>query len=248
MKHTERWLTISVIVIALTILLLIIQMLGNYSDEVNRVNTTREDVNTATGDSESSFPIEEGPYREICKDLSISEIVEMPESLYCGGYKLEITGVDITRENKGWILDKELLEGKADFTENGDIQSEEQYIVIHMKLTAYEEYLPYVEEGKTSELYLNTMNLFLFTEEQEEIEGFFEPVGLSKSNGLDDKSTYRMELKYGVPQEIDMIFIDSANVLGTEENPIIVLKVNPSGIEYGSAPDLRKGMVLDVPN
>ncbi len=255
MKHTERWLTISLIVVGLTILLLGFRLLRNYSAEVSRANATTEPVSTDTA-SEDSDPAdetegstEESPDRELCRALNISETVEMSEPLYCAGYKLEVTGVDVTRENRDWIMIDGLLEGLADFAENGDILSEEQYIMVHVRLTPYEEYLPYVEAGKATETYLNTLRLELLTEELEEFNLCNEPVGLSESDGTDARDTYLVSLEYGVPRELDLIFIDTPKApktLATEENLTAVLTFNPSGIELGSSIDVRKGVVLDV--
>lgn len=255
MKHTERWLTISLIVVGLTILLLGFRLLRNYSAEVSRANATTEPVSTDIA-SEDSDPAdetegltEESPDQELCRALNISETVEMSGPLYCAGYKLEVTGVDVTRENRGWIMIDGLLEGLADLAENGDILSEEQYIVVHVRLTPYEEYLPYVEAGKATETYLNTLRLELLTEELEEFNLCNEPVGLSESDGTDARDTYLVSLEYGVPRELDLIFIDTPKApktLATEENLTAVLTFNPSGIEYGSSSDVRKGVVLDV--
>lgn len=252
MKHTERWLTISLIVVGLTILLLGVQLFRNYSAEVSRANTTTEPVSTDTTSEETNStemteePTEESPDQELCRVLNISEAVEMSEPLYCAGYKLEVTGVDVTRENGGWIMSEGLLEGLADLAENGDILSEEQYIVVHFRLTPYEEYLPYVEAGKVTETTLNTLRLNLLTEEMEWANLCNEPVGLSESDGTDVKSTYLVQLEYGVPREFDLIFIDTPKALATEENLTAVLTFNPSGIEYGGSSDVRKGVVLDV--
>lgn len=251
MKHTERWLTVSLIIIGLTILLLGIRMFRNYSAQVSQANATTENTGTDSTLEQDNLgsDIEAQPYYAICNTLNISEVVEMPEPLYCGGYKLEITGVDVTKENQNWILNKEFLVNEAEeFSEDWDILSEEQYIAVHLTLTPYEEYLPYVEEGVTSQFYLNAMNLRFFTEQQEFIEYHGEPMGLSASDGMEDKALYQVDLEYGVPRQLDIIFVDSQKVLTTEENPIIVLQFNPSGMEYGVAPDLRKGVVLDVPN
>lgn len=251
MKHTERWLIVSIVIIGLMIILLGVRMFQNYSAQVSRVNATTEntesDVISESADSVSAT--EEQPYGKICNTLSISEIVEMTEPLYCGGYKLEVTGVDITRENMGWLLADEFIEGLVgDLAENGDILSEEQYIAIHIRLTACEEYLPYVEEGVTNEISLNTMRLELFTEEQELTSSCEEMVGVSESDGMGAKDLYQVNFEYGESKELDIIFVDSAKVLTTEEKSIAVLKFNPSGMDYGVASDLRKGMVLDVPN
>lgn len=252
MKHTERWLTISLIVVGLTILLLGFRLLRNYSAEVSRANATTEPVSTDTA-SEDSDPAdgtegstEGSPDQELCRALNISETVEMSEPLYCAGYRLEVTGVDVTRENRGWIMIDGLLEGLADLAENGDILSEEQYIVVHFSLTPYEEYLPYVEEGKVTDISLNTLRLNLLTEELEWANLCNEPVGLSESDGTDIKSTYLVSLEYNVSREFDLIFIDTPKVLATEENLTAVLTFNPSGGEVGSSIDVRKGVVLDV--
>ena len=93
---------------------------------------------------------------------------------------------------------------------------------------------------------MNTLKLYLLTEELETENLCFEPVGLSESDGTDVKSTYLVSLEYGVPREFDLIFIDTPKVLATEENLTAVLTFNPSGDEMGSSIDVRKGVVLDV--
>lgn len=250
MKHTERWLVVSIIIIGLTVILLGIRLLRDYSGQVRRANTTTENMNTATNtgstDSASLSVTEEQPYGKIIQRLGGIELVEMPEPIYTGGYKLEVTGVDITRKNEGWLLDDGVIPYCVEnWAENGDILSEEQYVVVHIKLTAYEEYYPYVQEGMISEICVGNMRFHTYTEQQEAIDGWSEAVGLSESDGTDYKSLYMLNLEFGETRELDVIFLDSEKILLTEENPILVLTYNPSG---GNVFELEKGMVLHVPD
>lgn len=250
MERTSRWLIISIIIVGLGILACIGKVGYDYISKQNKVKQTEtatsSDVSEGTGEYGTSTQESymEDPYFKIKRETGLSGLEE-GTVLEVAGYELEMLSMEYIQEYGDWRLP---------YGNSGSIgqKMDEPCVVFHMKVTASEEFLPYVYKEGISQYPVQNAHLLFFNEDQELIGGYevYGTGGDGYVDGPAETGPYVVDLNYGETKEFEIAFKDEDHLFRQDKPFYIVLNPSISGVAASGAVegDIWKGFLRYVEN
>lgn len=250
MERTSRWLIISIIIVGLGILACIGKIGYDYISRQNKIKKTEtatsSDVSEGTGEYGTSTQESymEDPYFKIKREMGISGLEE-GNTLEVAGYELEMLSMDYVQEYGDWRL-------PYGVTGSVGQKMDEPCIVFRMKVTAAEEFEPYVYKEEISQYPVQNTLLFFLNAEQEPIGGceVYATGGDGYVDGAAETGPYVVDLYYGETKEFEIAFKDEDHLFQQNEPFYIVLDPNISGVAASGSVegDIKKGFLRYVEN
>lgn len=262
MERTSRWLIVSIIIVGIGILLFAGKLGYEYISKQSPKTTGAASSSEASGKDGLENTVAEGtdeksvytedPYYKIKRASGFSDLEE-GNTLVVGGYELELLNIEYTKTCGDWMLNDGMTAdwiGQVD--ENHNILSDEQYIVLHIRVTAKEECSPYVSKEEVSQYPVGNFRMWFYDTDQNLDSGYeiYAAGGDAYADGDPATAPWVVDLNYGETKEFEVVFVDSDLRFCQKEPFYMVLAPNISGMVPSSdiKGDIWKGFIRYVEN